>query len=61
MFYFDDEVYYDRGWVWVVCVIVVLMEFFVGGLIISFGVIYVVLIEEFDKLRVEIGNVFCII
>ena len=37
------------------------MEFFVGGLITSSGVIYAALIEEFDKSRVETGNVLCTI
>ena len=57
----DDEAHYDRGWAWVVCATAALMEFFVGGLITSSGVIYAALIEEFDKSRVETGNVLCTI
>ena len=59
--YSDDEAHYDRGWAWVVCATAALMEFFVGGLITSSGVIYAALIEEFDKSRVETGNVLCTI
>ena len=57
----DDEAHYDRGWAWVVCATAALMEFFVGGLITSSGVIYAALIEDFDKSRVETGNVLCTI
>ena len=57
----DDEAHYDRGWAWVVCATAALMEFFVGGLITSSGVIYAALIEEFEKSRVETGIVLCTI
>lgn len=57
----EEAAHYDRGWAWVVCATAALMEFFVGGLITSSGVIYAALIEEFDKSRVETGNVLCTI
>ena len=54
--HFDTEVHCDRGWAWVVCGTTFLMEFFVGGLITSSGVIYAALVDEFNKSRAETGN-----
>ena len=48
--------HYDRGWAWVVLATTFLMEFFVGGLITSSGVIYAALIDEFNKSRAATGN-----
>ena len=48
--------HYDRGWAWVVLATTFLMEFFVGGLITSSGVIYAALIDEFNKSRAETGK-----
>lgn len=53
----DKEAHYDRGWAWVVCGTAALMEFFVGGMITSSGVIYAALIEEFNKSRAETGKI----
>ena len=55
----DDEAHYDRGWAWVVLGTAFLMEFFVGGLITSSGVIYAALVDEFNKSRAETGKVIC--
>ena len=52
----DAEVHFDRGWAWVVCATTFLMEFFVGGLITSSGVIYAALVDEFKKSRAETGE-----
>lgn len=52
----DNEVHYDRGWAWVVLGTTFLMEFFVGGLITSSGVIYAALVDEFNKSRSETGK-----
>jgi len=52
----NTEAHYDRGWAWVVCGTTFLMEFFVGGLITSSGVIYAALVDEFNKSRAETGN-----
>lgn len=52
----DNEVHYDRGWAWVVLGTTFLMEFFVGGLITSSGVIYAALVDEFKKSRAETGK-----
>ena len=52
----DAEVHFDRGWAWVVCATTFLMEFFVGGLITSSGVIYAALVDEFNKSRAETGE-----
>ena len=52
----DNEAHYDRGWAWVVLGTTFLMEFFVGGLITSSGVIYAALVDEFNKSRAETGN-----
>lgn len=52
----DNEVHYDRGWAWVVLGTTFLMEFFVGGLITSSGVIYAALVDEFNKSRAETGK-----
>lgn len=51
-----NKAHYDRGWAWVILVTTFLMEFFVGGLITSSGVIYAALIDEFNKSRVATGN-----
>ena len=52
----DNEAHYDRGWAWVVLGTTFLMEFFVGGLITSSGVIYAALVDEFNKSRAETGK-----
>ena len=52
----DAVVQFDRGWAWVVCVTTFVMEFFVGGLITSSGVIYAALVDEFKKSRAETGE-----
>ena len=52
----DFKTHYDTGWAWVVCGTTFLMEFFVGGLITSSGVIYAALIDEFNKSRAETGE-----
>ena len=52
----DNEAHYDRGWAWVVLGTTFLMEFFVGGLITSSGVIYAALVDEFNKSRAETGE-----
>ena len=52
----DSKSHYDRGWAWVVCGTTFLMEFFVGGLITSSGVIYATLVDEFNKSRAETGK-----
>ena len=52
----DNEAHYDRGWAWVVLGTTFLMEFFVGGLITSSGVIYAALVDEFNKSRAETGT-----
>ena len=52
----DNAAHYDRGWAWVVLGTTFLMEFFVGGLITSSGVIYAALIDEFNKSRAETGK-----
>ena len=52
----DAVVHFDRGWAWVVCATTFLMEFFVGGLITSSGVIYAALVDEFNKSRAETGE-----
>ena len=52
----DAEVHFDRGWAWVVCATTFVMEFFVGGLITSSGVIYAALVDEFNKSRAETGE-----
>ena len=52
----DNEAHYDRGWAWVVLGTAFLMEFFVGGLITSSGVIYAALVDEFNKSRAETGK-----
>lgn len=52
----DAEVHFDRGWAWVVCATTFLMEFSVGGLITSSGVIYAALVDEFKKSRAETGE-----
>ncbi|XP_015754276.1 PREDICTED: monocarboxylate transporter 10-like [Acropora digitifera] len=45
--------HYDAGWAWFVCGTTFLMEFFVGGMITSSGVIYAALLAEFKKSRAE--------
>lgn len=55
----DFKSHYDTGWAWVVCGTTFLMEFFVGGLITSSGVIYAALIDEFNKSRAETGEKIC--
>ena len=52
----DNEAHYDKGWAWVVLGTTFLMEFFVGGLITSSGVIYAALVDEFNKSRAETGK-----
>ena len=52
----DNDAHCDRGWAWVVCGTTFLMEFFVGGLITSSGVIYAALVDEFNKSRAETGE-----
>lgn len=52
----SHKAHYDRGWAWVVLATTFLMEFFVGGLITSSGVIYAALIDEFNKSRAETGD-----
>ena len=47
--------HYDAGWAWFVCGTTFLMEFFVGGMITSSGVIYAALLAEFKKSRAETG------
>ena len=49
--------HYDAGWAWVVCGTTFLMEFFVGGMITSSGVIYAALLGEFKKSRSETGMI----
>ena len=56
----DTEAQYDSGWSWVVCGTTVLMEFFVGGMITSSGVVYSALLDEFNKSRTETGDNFII-
>ena len=51
-----NEAHFDKGWAWVVLATTFLMEFFVGGLITSSGVIYAALIDEFKKSRAETGE-----
>ena len=52
----DAEVHFDRGSAWMVCATTFLMEFFVGGLITSSGVIYAALVDEFNQSRAETGE-----
>ena len=52
----DNDAHYDKGWAWVVLGTTFLMEFFVGGLITSSGVIYAALVDEFNKSRAETGK-----
>ena len=52
----DNEAHYDRGWAWVVLGTAFVMEFFVGGLITSSGVIYAALVDQFNKSRAETGK-----
>ena len=52
----DAVVHFVRGWAWVVCATTFVMEFFVGGLITSSGVIYAALVDEFKKSRAETGE-----
>ena len=52
----DNEARYDRGWAWMVLGTTFLMQFFVGGLITSSGVIYAALVDEFNKSRAETGK-----
>mgnify|MGYP000043654046 CR=1 FL=1 len=49
--------HYDAGWAWFVCGTTFLMEFFVGGMITSSGVIYAALLAEFKKSRAETGMI----
>ncbi|XP_044180144.1 monocarboxylate transporter 10-like [Acropora millepora] len=49
----DSGNHYDGGWAWVVCGTTFLVDFLVGGMISSSGVIYAALLAEFNKSRAE--------
>ena len=49
--------HYDAGWAWLICGTTFLVEFFVGGMITSSGVIYAALLDEFKKSRAETGMI----
>ena len=53
----DSGNHYDGGWAWFVCGTTFLMDFLVGGMITSSGVIYAALLDEFKKSRAETGMI----
>ena len=53
----DSRNHYDAGWAWFVCGTAFLMDFLVGGMITSSGVIYAALLTEFKKSRAETGMI----
>ena len=54
----DSGNHYDGGWAWVVCGTTFLVDFLVGGMIASSGVIYAALLAEFNKSRAETGMTY---
>ena len=54
----DSGNHYDTGWAWVVCGTTFLVDFLVGGMIASSGVIYAALLDEFKKSRAETGMTY---
>ena len=54
----DSGNHYDGGWAWVVCGTTFLVDFLVGGMISSSGVIYAALLAEFNKSRAETGMTY---
>ena len=53
----DTRNHYDAGWAWVVCGTTFLMDFLIGGMVTSSGVIYTALVDEFKKSRAETGMI----
>ena len=54
----DSGNHYDGGWAWAVCGTTFLVDFLVGGMIASSGVIYAALLAEFNKSRAETGMTY---